>query len=247
MGWYQRRVHGDSSLESQVELTDTHNTSGMPGAVSAKSRSANYAKSAMNKRKRWTTSGEKKAVAKAAPEGRPRRYYPTDEERRRFKTTGAGKSYRGSKKLKQGIVPGSVLILVAGRHRGKRVVFLKQLESGLLLVTGPFKINGVPMRRVNQKYVLPTSTKLDFSVSLPERVNDDYFNRIELNAHEGQDQGEIFQTKKQVYKASPERKEDQKAVDAAIVSAAKKVPYMVNYLSANFALRNGQNPATMKF
>merc|ERR1712168_1090634 len=107
--------------------------------------------------------------------------------------------------------------------------------------------HGVPMRHVNQKYVLPTSTKLDFTVSLPERVNDEYFNRIELNAHEGQDQGEIFQTKKQVYKASPERKEDQKAVDAAIVSTAKKIPYMVNYLSANFALRNGQNPATMKF
>merc|ERR1712071_590739 len=216
-------------------------------AVANTSRSASFAKKVLYKRKRWTTSGEKAAAPKTGQVGRAQRFYPVDQERRRFKTTGAGKSYRGSKKLKQGIVPGPVLILVAGRHRGKRVVFLKQLESGLLLVTGPFKINGVPMRRVNQKYVLPTSAKLDFSVSLPERVNDDYFNRIELNAHEGQDQGEIFQTKKQVYKASPERKEDQKAVDAAIVSAAKKVPYMVNYLSANFALRNGQNPATMKF
>merc|ERR1712010_328334 len=201
----------------------------------------------MNKRKRWTTSGEKKAVAKAAPEGRPRRYYPTDEERRRFKTTGAGKSYRGSKKLKQGIVPGSVLILVAGRHRGKRVIFLKQLKSGLLLVTGPFKINGVPMRRVNQKYTIATSTKLDVSVAIPERVDDDYFSRVELKQHDANDEGEIFQQKKATYEASADRKEDQKAVDTAIVAAAKKVPYMVQYLSANFALRNHQSPHNMKF
>merc|ERR1711963_994273 len=216
-------------------------------AVAKNSRSASYAEKVLYKRKRWTTSVEKKAAEKTGQVGRAQRFYPTDAERRRFKTTGAGKSYRATQKLKEGIVPGSVLILVAGRHRGKRVVFLKQLESGLLLVTGPFKINGVPLRRVNQKYVIVTSTKLDVSVAVPERVNDKYFNRIELKSHEGQDQGEIFQAKKSTYKASAERKEDQKAVDASIIAAAKKIPHMANYLSANFALRNGQAPHNMVF
>merc|ERR1711970_930493 len=127
-------------------------------------------------------------------------------------------------------------------------VFLKQLESGLLLVTGPFKINGVPLRRVNQKYVLPTTTKLELTnINIPDRVDDKYFARVELNTQDQQDKGEIFQQKKAVYSATAERKEDQKAVDASVIAAAKKVPHMVNYLGSNFALRHGQAPHKMVF
>ncbi len=72
------------------------------------------------------------------------KWYPAEDVKRQVRTKKAGVA-----KLRSGIVPGSVLILLAGRFRGKRVVFLKQLESGLLLVSGPHKINGVPLKRVN--------------------------------------------------------------------------------------------------
>jgi len=71
-------------------------------------------------------------------------WYPADDQKKQVKRRKPKPS-----KLRKGIEKGTVLILLSGRYRGKRVVFLKQLESGLLLITGPRKINGVPVKRVN--------------------------------------------------------------------------------------------------
>ena len=83
------------------------------------------------------------------------------------------------------------MILLAGRFRGKRVVLLKNLAQGVLLVTGPFKVNGVPLRRVNARYVIATSTKVDISgidSSVVEKVGGDaYFAREKKSKAKGED------------------------------------------------------------
>ena len=78
-------------------------------------------------------------------------------------------------KLRKGIAAGQVLILLSGRFRGKRVVFLRQLPSGLLLVTGPHAVNGVPVKRVNQAYTITTSTKVNIAGVDVSKVEDSVF------------------------------------------------------------------------
>jgi large subunit ribosomal protein L6e len=111
--------------------------------------------------------GEKNGATRLIPATRASRYYPTDDVLLPKKS----KKSTPLVSLRPTIIPGTVLILLAGRYRGKRVVFLKQLQSGLLLVTGPYRINGVPLRRVNQAYVIATSTQ----INLPDPARSDSF------------------------------------------------------------------------
>lgn len=55
-------------------------------------------------------------------------------------------------------------------------------------MTGPFKINGVPLRRVNARYVIATSTKVDLSgvdsSTLDKVSGEDYFVREKKSSKE---------------------------------------------------------------
>jgi large subunit ribosomal protein L6e len=91
-------------------------------------------------------------------------------------------------------------------------VCLKLLESGLLLVSGPYKINGVPLRRINPAYVIATSTKIDVSSVDVSSINDDYFSRSRDAPKEGEQDFFAGDAPKPAI-VSDERKADQKKVD----------------------------------
>ena len=143
------------------------------------------------------------------------------------------------------LVPGQVVIILSGRFRGRRVVFLKKLETGLLLVTGPYKYNGVPLKRVNAAYVLPTNTKLTIDAKIADEIKDDFFKRIEIERKEEKDFFADEKTKKE--RITEERRNAQNKIDTEVKKAVDAVPMMKEYLRNRFALKNGDKPHLMKF
>jgi large subunit ribosomal protein L6e len=151
-------------------------------------------------------------------------------------------------KYRESLAPGTVLILLSGRFRGKRVVLLRQLDQGVLLITGPFKSNGVPLRRVNHRYVIATSTVVDIAGvdnEVIERVSkDEYWAREKKEGEENFfKDGETPQKKE----TDPQRIEDQKKVDKAVMANISKVPELKDYLGASFSLRSNERPHEMVF
>ncbi|KAM1064544.1 hypothetical protein ACFX2A_029177 [Malus domestica] len=182
----------------------------------------------------------KKADADA-PAVKPPKFYPADDVRKPL----VNKRKAKPTKLRASITPGTVLIILAGRFMGKRVVFLKRLSSGLLLVTGPFKINGVPLRRVNQSYVIGTKTKIDISRVNAKKFDDKYFAKEVQKKKKGE--GEFFEAEEEEKVLPQEKKDDQKAVDTPLIQCINRIADMKEYLAARFSLKQGMKPHELVF
>ncbi|ESP04187.1 hypothetical protein LOTGIDRAFT_207552 [Lottia gigantea] len=239
-------MHTNSYLRFSRKVI-LHHLSIYEGKDAARNAKAVKRKPAKGETKK--VGGEKNGSERIVPAQKKPRYYPT--ETRPKKLVSRKRSFNGhAHKLRPSITPGTVLIVLAGKHKGKRVVYLKQLRSGLLLVTGPFTVNGCPLRRVNQIYVIATKTKLNIdNIKLPERLNDDYFKKKKTRKAP-KNEGDLFESTKEAKTVSPELKEDQVNVDKQVLEAISKHPdhkLFTGYLKSIFWLKKSQFPHNMIF
>lgn len=231
------------------------------GTVNKYGRSKMFAKKALYKK---VTAKAKPVAKKETPafvtkqikgdKNGKTRQVPTQRTSRFYDSVDIAKPHPNRKaarapKIRSSIKPGAVLILLAGRFKGKRVVCLKTLPSGMAVVTGPFKINGVPLRRVNPAYVVATSTVVDgVNTEDFKKFDDAYFRRpATAKKVKGEDGFFIKKNKTGKSACSPERIADQQAVDAKISASIGKVQLMDKYMHATFSLKHGQYPHLMKF
>nr|XP_048323035.1 60S ribosomal protein L6-3-like isoform X1 [Ziziphus jujuba var. spinosa]XP_048323037.1 60S ribosomal protein L6-3-like isoform X1 [Ziziphus jujuba var. spinosa] len=89
-----------------------------------------------------------KLAAENPPQKTPK-FYPADDVKKLL----VNKRKHKPTKVRTSNTPGTVLIMLAGRFKGKRVEFLKQLSSGLLLVgkTDPYVILSLGVQVIRSK------------------------------------------------------------------------------------------------
>ena len=168
------------------------------------------------------------------------KWYPAENVARKPRTKKAAVA-----KLRKGVEPGKVLILLSGRYRGHRVVCLKRLDSGLLLVAGPQKINGVPLKRVNQVYTITTSQKVNLAGVDVSKISDKDFTRDKKAKNA--DRKLFEEGKKSVVNTA--RRAASKAVNDALIKNIKdkKNPLLAKYMAARFSLTKNDRPHAMRF
>jgi len=157
-------------------------------------------------------------------------------------------------KLRKSLTPGTIGILLRGNHRAKRVVFIRQVDCGLLLVCNP--LTGCPPRTIDHKYFLATKMKLDVSgIKVPEEMTHTYFHNKKAENRAFQKalkKSSILGGDKPVRKAkelTPEKMAINKklADQVADLIKAHPDPIFVRYMKALFKLGPRDYPHRMLF
>lgn len=129
------------------------------------------------------------------------------------------------------LVKGCVVVVLEGDFTARRVVFLKQVEENKALCCGPAPVNNVPFFLIDERYLLRTSTVLDFKAD----IDIDVSGVFESKRGEVADRMEV------------DASSDQKRIEDAILDAASSIKFMKRYLATPFKMPELKGVSSLKF
>merc|ERR1711959_687784 len=174
-----------------------------------------------SKRKPWFRGKYAASAPKPIAKGSKKapKYYSAEDKKVKLNN-----SHQNTKqtKLKASLVPGAVVILLAG----------------------PFKVNGIPLRRVPQSYVIGTSTVVDFKTDA-SGVTDDLFKKPKSAKKKSADGP--FEEKAEKAPLDAAFKALQDKVDGPVAAAVNGDAMLKGYLKSKFGLSRAEYPHEMAF
>nr|UXY86672.1 60S ribosomal protein L6B [Cryptomonas paramecium] len=70
---------------------------------------------------------------------------------------------------------GSVAIISFGKLRGKKAIILRTTKCRMFVISGPFSLNGISIRRIKYNHLIPTQNRLNISSVDTKIFDDEYF------------------------------------------------------------------------
>nr|UXY87086.1 60S ribosomal protein L6B [Cryptomonas sp.] len=121
---------------------------------------------------------------------------------------------------------GSVLVLLSTKFQGRKVILLNVTKTGLFVISGPYALNGISLRRVNPRYIIPTQVEVNIKKINTSVFNDDYFNTLKQSK---KNKDECFKNK--VRMAHNLR---QTYIDRCLIKEINKSLFLCAYLKTKY-------------
>ncbi|KAI5150781.1 large subunit ribosomal protein L6e [Enteropsectra breve] len=124
------------------------------------------------------------------------------------------------KRVRKDMQKGQVYVVLEGAYMAKKVVFLKQLENNLALVSGSVSHNGVSAFKIDERYLLKlegVSVKIEGDVN----VDESSIYESKINDYERMDIDAIV---------------DEKKIDDVITKAISSEKFMGSYFIKDFTV-----------
>lgn len=150
-------------------------------------------------------------------------------------------------KVRKSLKPGTICIVLAGPAQGKRVVLLRVLRNGTLVVAGPQSVNGVGLRNINHRYVIATSTVLDVSAVDVSKFDEAYFSTPKKTKGAKKTERNFLRQGQDIPKDTAELEKDSEVVDKALAPVVTKDPLLKQYMASRFRVNKHNVPHRVKF